>query len=252
MLNKINKKGELTTQQIVLLVILIVSFVIILFFFSRLNLKDESQKQICHNSVVLKDKSLVGTTPLDCRTNYVCISGGGKCDGITPSQTYEVNPKNKSQILRAVVMEMSDCWWQFGEGKLDYVGVGNKGVGINTCAVCSIVKFDKTIQDNAGEITYSDLINELNKPKDKTETYLKYLYGVDSPKELYETFENIKDDVDSGRKIPLNGKFMIRTGFAAGFLFGIPIVDPNIIIYPYFFETNDIPDPQCTVFVTKA
>ena len=75
-----NHKGELTTQQIVTLIILVVSFAVILFLIFRLNLGETTQKEICHNSVLMKAKSLPGTGYLDCKTNYVCISGGGECD----------------------------------------------------------------------------------------------------------------------------------------------------------------------------
>ena len=49
-----NKKGEMTTQQIVLLIILIASFAVILGFLFKLNFGAESEKDICHNSVVLR------------------------------------------------------------------------------------------------------------------------------------------------------------------------------------------------------
>src|SRR3989339_538597 len=81
MIKNFNKRGELTTQQIVGLIILITSFAVILFLLFRLNLGEISEKEICHNSVVLKGQSPsnfdVGN--LDCKTNYVCISGGEDC-----------------------------------------------------------------------------------------------------------------------------------------------------------------------------
>ena len=139
-----NKNAEITTQQIVILIILVTSFVIILFFIFKLNLGSESQKDICHNSVVLKGKSIVVSEALDCRTNYLCISGGGKCEGINPTETVKVNPNNKGEIMKAIASEMADCWWMFGEGKLDYLSIGDKNALSETsCAICSIVKFDK-------------------------------------------------------------------------------------------------------------
>ena len=250
-----NLKGELTTQQIVLLIILIASFSIILFFFFKLNLGEETQKTICHNSVILKGSvvsSLSGGN-LDCRTNYLCISGGGKCEGINPIETIKVDSGNKNEVLKAIADEMADCWWMFGEGKIDYVGTTEKVLGTNVCAACSIVKFDKKIQESIGNISYEELINEgLNKPKDSQKTYLSYLYGVNSITELYDKFEVIKEDVESKKVLTLDGRFMIRTGFAKGAFFGKTGFDPNTIIYPYIFETNDIPNPQCDKFITKA
>ena len=250
-----NLKGELTTQQIVLLIILIASFSIILFFFFKLNLGEETQKTICHNSVILKGKSISSLSGgnLDCRTNYLCISGGGKCEGINPTETVEVDISNKEEVMEAIANAMADCWWMFGEGKIDYVGGTEKALGTNVCAACSIVKFDKTVQESLGEISYGELINEgLNKPKDSQETYLSYLYGINSVTELYDKFEIIKDDVESKKVLTLDGRFMIRTGFAQGALFGKTGFGSDTIIYPYIFETNDIPNPQCDEFITKA
>ena len=55
---KKDKKGALTTQQIVLLIILIASFVVILYFFMSAELGEESEKEICHNSVVIYQEIL--------------------------------------------------------------------------------------------------------------------------------------------------------------------------------------------------
>ena len=148
-----NSRGELTTQQIVLLIILITSFSIILFFFFKLNLGEETQKTICHNSVILKG-SLVSSLRggnLDCRTNYLCISGGEECEGINPTITKEVDlskPDAKEVIMKTVADEMADCWWMFGEGKIDYVG---DYIGTH-CAVCSIIEFDESLKETS--LTY--------------------------------------------------------------------------------------------------
>ena len=56
--DRMNKKAELTTQQLIGLIVLIVSFGVILFLILRLDLGETSKKEICHNSVLLKDKSL--------------------------------------------------------------------------------------------------------------------------------------------------------------------------------------------------
>ena len=245
------KKGEITTQQIVFLIILVTSFVVILFFLFRLNLGEISNKEICHNSVVLKGKSIVSGN-LDCRTNYLCISGGEDCEGINPTQTVKVDAGNKPEVLKAIADEMADCWWMFGEGKVDYLSIGDKGAWPkNTCAVCSIVKFDKTIQESIDKITYKEFINDgLIKPKNSQETYLSYIYGVNSEEDLYEKFDSIKEDVESEEFISFEGRYMIRTGFVSGAVWGQ--LSSDLIIYPYFFDTNNPPDPQCDEFITKA
>ena len=143
-MNLLGKRGELTSHQIVVITILIISFIVILFLLFRLNLGEETQKEICHNSIILQDRSFF-SGPLNCRTNYLCVSGGEDCEDINPMQTIEVdiNPRPtqekteedliKGQIMKSIADEMSDCWWQFGEGKVDYT----KGIsGTHSCAVC--------------------------------------------------------------------------------------------------------------------
>jgi len=211
-------KAELTTQQIVLLIILIASFLIILLFFFRLNLGEETQKEICHNSVVLKGKAGFSGGSLDCRTNYVCISGGKECEGITPTETIKVNMNPnpttkktkedliKDQVLKSIAEEMADCWWQFGEGKVDYIGLDVEGatIGNVNCAVCSIIKFDERIKDNTEETTISNLYNYLAlTKKDNSQTYLYYL-----------TKKNTYDgEIPSfSEKIDFSEKYVVVTG----------------------------------------
>src|SRR3989339_874739 len=92
-----------------------------------LSLGEISEKEICHNSVVLKGQSPsnfdVGN--LDCKTNYVCISGGEDCKDFNPTNIINININQKSEkiendTMKAIVDEMKDCWWMFGEGKINY------------------------------------------------------------------------------------------------------------------------------------
>lgn len=151
-----NRKGELTTQQLVGLIILIASFAVVLFFLFRLNLGESSDKEICHNSVVMQSQSTLKTGSLDCKTSYVCISGGGNCEEFNPTAT--INVKTKEETLKAIADAISDCWWMFGEGKVDYVGYSwavDYFVGTN-CAICSIIKFDEQIQEEISEVDLAD------------------------------------------------------------------------------------------------
>ena len=209
-----NRKGELTTQQIVGLIILIASFAIILILIFRLDLRETTNKEICHNSVILKSKSLVGGE-LDCRTSYVCISGGGECEGINPTETVEIDMKGteeeiKNRTMKSIADEMADCWWMFGEGKVDYV---DKGLGYN-CAICSIVKFDSLIYNNKNlAIDYQKFYEYLEKEqKDSTQTYLKYFYGVFDVNSFKEEIQKQSGINVGSDPILFNERFSIVTG----------------------------------------
>lgn len=203
-----NKRGELTTQQIITLIILIVSFAIILFFIFRLNLGGETtNKEICHNSVLLKAKAKVGGSALDCTTSYICISGGEKCENFNSEQEVveiDLNPELKegetkesnikNQVMGKIADEMADCWWMFGEGKVDYVGLSAN----YNCGICSSVQFGNDVQQIP--LDYKEFYEYLSKTKkDSSKTYLMYLYSKNS-------FAEVQDQVKTDTKIDINDK----------------------------------------------
>lgn len=144
---KNDKKGALTTQQIVLLIILIASFVVILYFFMSAGLGEESEKQVCHNSVVMKSRaSLPGDTELNCERTYVCITEDGTCEGMSKPKKEEV--ENLDEVYSVLSQEMAECWWMFGEGKINYIG--DKFRKDNYCSICSQVLFDDSLNNLEG------------------------------------------------------------------------------------------------------
>ncbi len=191
----------------------------------------------------------------------MCISGGEDCEGINPTTTVKVNPDSKEEIMKAIADEMADCWWMFGEGELDYMR-GNF-FGNTACAICSIVKFDNKIQESQEEgITYEEFIKFLaneSKSKNEKDTYLHYLYDVYSVDELAEKYGVIKNDYELKKSISLKDKYMIRTGqVKPGFISKLDLFNlfkgtqEEIYIVPYFFDMNNIPEPECNEFITKA
>ena len=258
------RKGELTTQQIVGLIILIVSFAVILILIFKLNLGEETNKEICHNSVLLKDKSVIGGE-LDCRTSYVCISGGGECEGINPTETIEIDlnqepDKIKNDTMKAIAEEMADCWWMFGEGKVDYIG-GIHFTGNKACALCSKISFDEKIINDGGlgdEIPYEDFYKDFldKESKDKTQTYLEYL-DIDDVEKIGGSYLDNKINFENNYYI-LTG---IRDKGALGFF-----DFPDLPEFGVSFEKGEkefrrhlqvsifeqISEAGCSEFVTKA
>lgn len=211
-MKKIFKKGELTTQQIVVITILMASFAVILFFLFRLNIGQQTNAEICHNSVILKGKSSLlnlGGGSLNCKTNYVCISGGGGCGGgITETINIDTSKDDqtvKNQTMKAIADKMANCWWMFGEGKVDYVG--KNPLSKFNCAVCSNVVFDDSF--NGKEIHYSELADFMAKNKHGDSTYLKYLYGVSDVSSLKSAGDSLK------KTIKLNERNLVVTGLSS-------------------------------------
>ncbi|MEK6757998.1 MAG: hypothetical protein AABX88_02615 [Nanoarchaeota archaeon] len=235
-----SKKGELSTAMIIGLIILIVSFIVILFFILELGLKEKTAEEICHNSVVMYSKSsLLGR--LDCKTEYVCISGGEDCTDFSPTKTIEVDlSKGNDEVLRAIADEMANCWWMFGEGKINYAS--RKG-GMH-CAICSMVKFDS----GGVNIKHKDLHSFLaSNNKSGSQTYLEYFYGVSDLNKFYEI--NPMEKEVSNEPILNSEKYAILTGqdwfFTSNMFYRVRLI-----------KSTDISDKEiskCDYFdITKA
>ncbi len=183
MVFKKNKKGELTTQQIILLIILIASFIVILFLLFRLNLGKETDSELCHNSVVLRGSSVVpaDATPLKCSRAYVCLSEDGNCDNLKNMDVIKV--KTKEEVYQNLAEQMANCWWMFGEGKVNYVGTDFKSNLY--CSICSQVYLDSSLNNINGidnKIDQKDFFTYLQDTKTPNgeSSYLNYLEGVNS------------------------------------------------------------------------
>jgi hypothetical protein len=243
---KKNRRGELTTKQLVTIIILIVSFVIVLFILFRLNLGETTNKEICHNSVVLKGQSAFTSGPLDCRTNYLCISGGGNCQGIPTTSEVKVDADKEDEIMKALADEMSDCRWMFGEDKkVPYTG-GALSTGVH-CAICSIVEFDKEIQESIPKISYSAFYDYLKTTKKEgSQTYLNYLYRVND--------ENLIGDgeyfnFDLSEAIDTSEKYSIITGIDNNL---IDFVGDDKWLTVHIIPTSETSRTKCDEFITKS
>ena len=175
-----SKQAELSTQQIVLIIILIASFIVILFFLFRLGIGEESEEQLCRNSVLQK-ASVFSEAPLQCYRDYVCITKDGSCEGLIKPEKIKV--KSLDEVYGTLANEMADCWGIFGEGKVDYVGTDfTKN---NYCSICSQIYFDDSLENLEGvkdkKISKDELYDYLtNNEYSKDQTYSQYLFGTNN------------------------------------------------------------------------
>ena len=175
------KKAELTTKQIVILIVLIISFGIILFFLFRLNLGDESDKQLCYNSVMNRANKAIptGVVPLSCQRSYICITQDGSCENMIEPDKRKV--KIEDEVYEALANELSDCWWMFGEGKADYMGT--QTIPGLYCSICSQIMFDDSVKKifNSNEFDKRKFYEYMAKTKmggSNGLTYSEYLFGT--------------------------------------------------------------------------
>ena len=182
-----NRRGELTTQQIVILIILIASFAVLLFLLFRLNLGSSSNTEICHNSVVTRGSSVIPTesVPLDCQRAYVCITSDNSCEQMTKPKKIKV--KTEEDVYEVLAEELSNCWWMFGEGEINYVGKDFKKKLY--CSICSQIAFDESVKkifDNKNEFDREKLYIHManNKMSGSDKTYSEYLFDTNNLEEI--------------------------------------------------------------------
>lgn len=212
----INKRGDITTQQIVLLIILIASFAVILFFIFRLNLGATTAKEVCHNSVITRGASVLPgeSVPLNCKTTYVCITQDGSCENSAGSFEKK-KVATSDEVYDLLANEMADCWWMFGEGKINYIG--KEFLSERYCSICSQINFDNSIKEKifeSGEITQKTFYEYLAKinVSNKGISYLEYLYGLNSVQKMEESLKSKNSDFG---KITLEKQYYIVMGISS-------------------------------------
>ncbi len=188
------KKGELTTQQIVILIILVVSFAIILFFLFKLNLGKQTDQDICHNSVITRGKSILPTDtfPLQCKRQYVCLSVDGTCESMTKPEVIKV--KTQDDVYKALADQLAQCWWMFGEGKINYVGADTNPQWY--CSICSQIAFDNSVKSisglSSGEMSSKGFYNYLSSHNySSSQSYAQYFYKTN---QIQNNFQNVNLD----------------------------------------------------------
>ena len=185
------KRGELTTSQLVMLIILITSFIIILFLLFRLNLGEQTNQEICRNSVIARGSPVLPTEtiPLNCKRSYVCVTEDDSCESLTDPIKEKV--ETQEEAYGVLANEMANCWWMFGEGKVNYVG---EDFTENLyCSICSQIGFDDSIKEifPEGKVEKEALYKYMqeNKVSGREETYLDYLYGTNNLQEIKEELD---------------------------------------------------------------
>lgn len=188
-MNKEIKRGSITAQQLVTIILLIAGFAIVLLVFSQISWTGQIDKEVCHQSVILRatvPSATQGLVPLKCKTSKICVTSGiigGKCEedfhnvkGITKAKVNEVK-----DVEKLISQEIVDCWTMMGEGKVslfsqywaDTFGIG--GV-YPTCIICSRISFDEKLNLNLDNINVLKYMREHKIPNGNV-SYYAYLAG---------------------------------------------------------------------------
>jgi hypothetical protein len=218
MINIKKKKGELSSEQIIVLAVLIMSFLAILFFIFRMEFGKESNMEVCHNSVVMRGSSVIPTdaVPLKCSREYVCLTKDGSCEGMTKSTIIKV--KTKDELYGILAEQMANCWWEFGEGKINYVT--STMTKNNYCSICSQLFFDNSLNEIEGidkNISKDEFYNYLSftTVPNKNITYSKYFFGTDDISTLREQISNQAGKEVSFGDIKVGGQYFVVMGITS-------------------------------------
>jgi len=172
-----NKKALAISTTLILTITILLSFGILLYAFNQITepIPSEITKNICKASI--ESKALLGTE-LKCKTEYKCLTMGGKC-----LKGYEeVKVKNEEEMKKEIAETMKDCWWLLGEGKLDFFDESSwkkyAGIGVSesSCIVCTVIRFDE--KSKGKELDFiSYLTDDNNKIPNQNISYIQYFTG---------------------------------------------------------------------------
>lgn len=135
-------------------------------------------REACRTSVLLKAQSKLLDSPfyddLNCKTNV-----------------HEINELDEEHIYNLLTFEMYDCWYQFGEGKRDFLEGWEFGYYDNWCWVCSRIDFDQNVQKEFPLL--NGLANYLKTErvplKEGEPTFFEYIYSDFSEELKKQPFE---------------------------------------------------------------
>jgi len=140
------KRALISIETTIVFAVIVVSTIIIFIFLFRIDLGGTSEREVCHTSIVTRASAslLKESVPVNCKTNYICLSRDGTCEKMTFPEIKKV--QTKEEIYEVLAEEGANCWWMFGEGKMDYVG--NKFTSDLYCSICSQVGFDDSLYNS--------------------------------------------------------------------------------------------------------
>jgi hypothetical protein len=138
-----NKKAAMSINVLIIIIVVLVTSTILLFFVAKLSstTSEMADLQACRNSIILaaKTRQIQGKplTNLDCKRSELVFRKKEVIEG------GEVNQGKVGQIL---VEAMADCWYMFGEGKVDPFS-SIETAGSTFCLVCKEVVFDDALKE---------------------------------------------------------------------------------------------------------
>ena len=216
-----NKKGDISLNFLAGLIVSIVGFSLLLFVYFQIASGGEIDRQVCHESVILRATVPLGESfvPLKCNTAKICISGKlfgkGECEEFKNEKSVTTirvgdNADSLNKIEKVYAQELLSCWKTMGEGKISIFSnavVENFGVGgevYPSCVICSRIAVDKNSFQNV-DFTKMDVFGYMNKRlvPESDKTYLQQItnnpnnVGISTEIINTENLDSLKDKDDN-------------------------------------------------------
>ena len=177
------KKAAIDTV-IIPLVLLLIAGIALFALVNRTGnvLNSSSQIEVCRFSVLEKARFIIkgvdlGDVKLKCPIEKVNILD--KKDEKAKGER-NIVVDSQEDVMEAVANEMYDCWYKFGEGKVDFVGNIGKITNTKVCYICSDIMFGERLSSNTkigGEImNFEKYLYESEVPL-SNESYYNYFLG---------------------------------------------------------------------------
>jgi len=153
------KKGAISVDFLIGMILLVLGFVIVLIFYFNIGGTGTLDKDICHESVILRASlpTLVENyVPLKCKTAKICITSGligdilktKECRDLAGEKNIQYKKvRSVTDIEKVYAEEILSCWQMMGEGKASifnqYIAkTFGAGWVYPTCSICSRIAFD--------------------------------------------------------------------------------------------------------------
>lgn len=163
-----DRKGLMFRNLVAGIIVLIIAGILLLIVTNILNDASKiADRETCRTSVLLKAQSKILGKPLyddlNCKT-----------------EVHELKTTNKEELYEFITYRMYDCWYQFGEGKKDFLSIYDFGDSDEWCNICARIDFSENVQDKYPEIKMEDFHNYLKTttlPLREDQSFYEYFYG---------------------------------------------------------------------------
>ena len=175
-------------------------------------------RNACHTSVLLKAKNPLKAGELNCKTDSVLLD------------TFD-----QQKIMKTVAEEAYWCWWQFGEGQLDFIDMqAIQGKGNIMCFLCADIQFSDKAKAKypQGINGFSTYLKETSLQPKYDGSYADYLpLPSDTPLDTIST--------QSGFRIAFFGSKIREFSPNTPFLFALGPFD-RLFVRGMLYSTGDI------------